>query len=86
MKRRESDMREVLKMARAFGAANENMTSSSGPDEATKRAAYYQARAAEARAKAEAMSDCEARQAMLQTAGIWDYMAGIAKRHFRSRI
>jgi len=80
-------MREVLKMARAFGAANENMTSSSGPDEeATKRAAYYQARAAEARAKAEAMSDCEARQTMLQSAGIWDYMAEIAKPHFRSRI
>jgi hypothetical protein len=86
MKRRESNMREVLKMARAFGAANENMTSSSGPDEATKRAAYYQARAAEARAKAEAMSDCEARQTMLQSAGIWDYMAEIAKPHFRSRI
>ena len=53
----QADMREVLKMRRAFGAANENLTSSSGPDEATKRAAYYRERAAQARAKAETMSD-----------------------------
>jgi hypothetical protein len=78
-------MREVLKMKRAFGAVNENTTNGNGPDEATKRAAYYRERAAEARARAEAVSDYAARQTMLQSAGIWDYMAEMAESHFRSR-
>ena len=85
MRPRKADMREVLKMRRAFGAANENLASGSGSGEATKRAAYYRERAAEARARAEAMPDYEARQTMLQSAGIWDYMAEIAGSHFRPR-
>jgi hypothetical protein len=55
------------------------MTSASGPDEATKHAAYYRERAAEARVKAEAARDCEARRTMLQVAGIWDFMAETAE-------
>ena len=46
---------------------------------AAKRAAYYRERAAEARARAEATRDCEARQTMLQVAGIWEYMADMAE-------
>jgi hypothetical protein len=39
------------------------------------RAAYYRARAADARAKAEAMSDLEAKATMRQVAAMWDLMA-----------
>ena len=55
------------------------MTIGSGPEEATKRAAYYRERAADARVKAEAARDYEARRTMLQVAGIWDYMAETAE-------
>ena len=55
------------------------MKRGSGPDEAMKRAGYYRERAAEARVKAEAASDFEARRTMLQVAGIWDFMADIAE-------
>jgi hypothetical protein len=55
------------------------MTSGSGPDEAMKRAGYYRERAAEARVKAEAPRDYEARRTMLQVAGIWDFMAETAE-------
>lgn len=59
------------------------MKSGSRPDGATKRAAYYRERAAEARVRAEAARDYEARQMMLQVASIWDYMAEIAEPHSR---
>jgi hypothetical protein len=50
-------------------------------DEASKdRAAYYRARAAEARAKAETMSDVEAKATMMQVAAMWDLMAENAAR------
>ena len=55
------------------------MTSGSGPDEATKRAAYYRERAAEARVKAQAARDMDAHRTMLQVAGLWDYMAETAE-------
>jgi hypothetical protein len=48
------------------------------------RAAYCQERAAEARAKAEAMSDYEARQTMLEVATMWEGMAKSAERHSHS--
>jgi hypothetical protein len=48
------------------------------------RAAYYRERAAEARAKAEAMTDYEARQTMLQVAAMWEGMAKSAERHSHS--
>jgi hypothetical protein len=51
------------------------------PEGATKRAAYYRERAAEARVRAEVTMDHEARQTMLQVAGIWDYMADMAESH-----
>jgi len=45
-------------------------------DEARKaRAAYYRASAAEARAKAETVSDIEVRATMMQVAALWDRMA-----------
>jgi hypothetical protein len=44
------------------------------------RAAYYRARAAEARAKAETMSDIEAKATMMQVAAMWDLMAENAAR------
>ena len=44
-------------------------------DPSKDRAAYYRARAAEARAKAEAMSDYEAKATMMQVAAMWDLMA-----------
>ena len=59
----------------------DHMTTDRGPDGTTKRAAYYRERAADARVKAEAARDYEARQTMLQVAGIWDYMAAIAEPH-----
>jgi hypothetical protein len=47
---------------------------------AADRAQYYRQRAAEARAKAEAMTDYAARQTMLQVAAMWELMAkGAAK-------
>ena len=55
------------------------------PDEPIKdRAAYYRERAAEARAKAEAMTDYEARQTMLQVAAMWEGLAKSAQSHSRS--
>jgi hypothetical protein len=39
------------------------------------RAAYYLVRSAEARAKADAMSDTEAKATMLQVAAMWELMA-----------
>jgi hypothetical protein len=39
------------------------------------RAAYYRARAADAWAKADAMSDLEAKATMQQVAAMWDLMA-----------
>jgi hypothetical protein len=48
------------------------------------RAAYYRERAAEARAKAEAMTDYEARETMLQVAAMWEGMAKSADRHSHS--
>ena len=45
------------------------------------RAAYYRERAAEARAKAEAMTDYDARTTMLQVAVMWENMAASAERH-----
>ena len=48
------------------------------------RAAYYRERAAEARAKAEAMTDYEARTTMLQVAAMWESMARSAERHSHS--
>src|SRR5258708_37034474 len=72
------------KKATVWAPEKENhMASSSGPDGSTKRAAYYRERAAEARVKAEIARDYEARQTMLQVAGIWDYMAEIAEPHSR---
>ena len=47
-------------------------------------AAYYRERAAEVRAKAEAMSDYEARQTMLKAATIWDHMAETEETRSRS--
>jgi len=44
------------------------------------RAAYYRERAAEARAKAETMTDDEARQTMLQVAAMWNLMAATAEK------
>jgi hypothetical protein len=50
----------------------------------TGRAAYYRDRALEARAKAEAMTDYEARQTMLQVANMWETMAATANAHSHS--
>ena len=60
-------------------AMSDPMKSGSGPDEATKRAAYYRERAAEAPVKAQAARGIEARRTMLQVAGLWDYMAETAE-------
>jgi hypothetical protein len=49
-------------------------------EEAKKRASYYRQMAAQARAKAEAMTDYEARQSMLEVAKLWDRMAANAER------
>ena len=48
---------------------------------AKRRAEYYRGKAAEARAKADGMSDFEARKIMMQTAQMWDAMAASAERH-----
>ena len=46
------------------------------PDNPSKeRAAFYRERAAEARARAEAMTDYAARRAMLEAAAMWELMA-----------
>jgi hypothetical protein len=45
------------------------------------RLTYYRERAADARAKADAMRDYEARQTMLQAASMWDLMAKTAEEH-----
>jgi hypothetical protein len=51
-------------------------------DEARKaRAAYYRSRAADARAKAEVMSDIEAKTTMMQVAAMWDLMAENAAKN-----
>jgi hypothetical protein len=47
---------------------------------AADRAAYYRQRAAEARAKAEAMTDYAARRTMLEVAAMWEAMAKNAER------
>jgi hypothetical protein len=52
-----------------------------GPNGSAERAAYYRERAAEARVRAEAARDHEARQSILQVASIWEYMADIAEPH-----
>jgi hypothetical protein len=49
-------------------------------EEAKKRAAYYRVRAADARAKAEAMTDFGARRTMVEVARLWDRMAATAER------
>jgi hypothetical protein len=47
---------------------------------AADRAAYYREMAAQARAKAEAMTDFEARHTMLEVAAMWETMAKNAER------
>jgi hypothetical protein len=47
----------------------------------TDRVAIYRERAAEARAKAEAMRDEDARNAMLQIAAGWELMAETVEKH-----
>ena len=49
------------------------------------RLEYCQRKAAEARARAEAMKDFEARRAMLEVAAMWDEMADVAERSSPSR-
>jgi hypothetical protein len=44
-----------------------------------KRAVFYEQKADEARTKADAITDFEARQTMLQVAAMWDVMARRAK-------
>jgi hypothetical protein len=44
------------------------------------QAAYFRERAAEARAKAEAVTDYEARATMLHVADNWEVMALVAER------
>ena len=44
------------------------------------RAKYYEQKAAEARAKSEAMTDFEARLTMAQVAQMWEAMARRAKK------
>lgn len=46
-----------------------------------RRADYYRARAAEARARADGMRDFEAKKMMMQTAQMWDAMVASAERH-----
>jgi hypothetical protein len=46
---------------------------------------YCQARAEEARVKAEAMTDLEARKTMLRVAEMWNQMAAAAERRSRWR-
>ena len=48
-------------------------------DPAKERASYYRRRAADARQKAEMMADPEARAALEQTAGLWDFVASQAE-------
>jgi hypothetical protein len=48
------------------------------------RLEYCQRKAAEARARAEAMKDFEARRAMLEVAAMWDQMAQVAKKSPRT--
>jgi hypothetical protein len=48
------------------------------------QAAYYRAEAAKARSRAEAMSDYQARQLMLQSATTWEAMAEVAETPSRS--
>jgi hypothetical protein len=50
---------------------------------AADRAAYYRQMAAQARAKAETMTDFEARQMMLEVAALWDTMARNAESNAR---
>ena len=50
------------------------------------RLEYCQRKAAEARARAEAMKDFEARRAMLEVAAMWDEMADVAERSSPSRL
>ena len=45
---------------------------------------HYEKMAAEARAKADAMKDLEARQMMLRAAEIWDGMVAVEKRRLES--
>ena len=49
------------------------------------RLEYCQRKAAEARARAEAMKDFEARRAMLEVGAMWDEMADVAERSSPSR-
>ena len=49
-------------------------------DEASKRAAYYREMAARARAKAETVTDLEARRTMQEVAMLWEQMASNAER------
>jgi hypothetical protein len=51
------------------------------PNDASKeRATFYRERAAEALAKAEAMTDYAARRTMLESAAMWEYMAKQAEQ------
>jgi hypothetical protein len=50
---------------------------------AADRVVYYREMAAKARAKAEAMTDYEARRTMLEVAELWDTMAKNAERNAR---
>ena len=52
---------------------------------AADRAVYYRKMAANARAKAEAMMDYEARRTMLEVAALWDTMAANAERNARDQ-
>ena len=45
------------------------------------RAKYYEQKAAEARARSEAIADFQARQDMVLVAQMWELMARNAKRH-----
>ena len=50
---------------------------------AADRAVYYREMAAKARAKAEAMTDYEARRTMFEVAALWETMAKNAERNAR---
>jgi len=45
-----------------------------------RRAEYYRAKAAEARAKADGMRDFEAKKMMMQTAQMWEAMVASAEQ------
>jgi hypothetical protein len=47
----------------------------------TERAKYYERKAADARAKSEAITDLEARETMLQVAQMWEFLARSANHH-----